>query len=286
VTKNTATQVQLDGASGYPDNSTPSTLTYSLLSQPAHGKVTNFNSSTGTLTYTPNAGYSGLDSISYQVSATGPQTTPAVTVSNPGTVTLGIGVADTGAVSQVGPALVINPQPNRNIHVTNKIQVSQIRQSTSSTGASIVVTVNGVVDNSVTSTSSFNQIIAYGGRRVNNRITIEPSVTVPATISSGQGRRSRLVGGDAETREHGWFGHSTLVGGPGTNRLIGRAGLVRFKPSKSTTLIFAGEPKKRTSGLNPTPPGGTVFRFVHGHVQAMSISKFKGPPFKRHSLEA
>ncbi len=285
VTKNTATQVQLGGVSGYPDTSTPGTLTYAILSQPAHGKITNFNSSTGTLTYTPNAGYGGLDSLTYQVTSTGPQTTPATTVSNPGTVTFGIGVANTGAVTQVGPALVISPLPNRNIHVTNKIQVSQIRQSSSSSGFSIVVTVNGVVDNAVTSTGSINQIIAYGGRRVNNRITIEPSVTVPTTLSSGQGRRSRLVGGDAETREHGWFGHSTLVGGPGPNQLIGRAGLVRFKPSKTTTLIFAGEPKRRTSGLNATPPGGTVFRFVHGHIQAMSISKFKGPPFKGHSLE-
>ena len=286
VTKNTATQVQLDGVSGYPNTSTPSTLSFAILSQPAHGTITNFNSSTGTLTYTPNPGFGGLDSISYQVTATGPQTTPATTVSNPGTLTLGVGVADTGAVTQVGPALVINPVPNPNIHVTNKIQVSQIREATSSSGASIVVTVNGVVDNSVTSTSSINQIIVQGGRRVNNRITIEPSVTVPTTLSSGQGRRSRLVGGDAETREHGWFGQSTLVGGPGPNQLIGRAGHVRFKPSKSTTLIFAGEPKRRTSGFNPTPPGGTVFKFVHGHFKAISISTFKGPPFKRHSLEA
>jgi cyclophilin family peptidyl-prolyl cis-trans isomerase len=286
VTKNTATQVQLDGVSGYPDTSTPSTLTYAILSQPTHGTITNFNPATGTLTYTPNAGYGGLDSISYQVSATGPQATPAVTVSNPGTITLGVGVADTGAVKQVGPALVISPVPNPNIHVTNKIQVSQIRVDTSSSGASIVVTVNGVVDNTVTSTSNINQIIVYGGKRVNNRVTIEPSVTVPASISSGQGRRSRLVGGAAETREHGWFGHSTLVGGPGPNQLIGRAGRVRFKPSKATTLVFAGEPKTRTSALNPTPPGGTVFKFVHGHVKAISISTFKGPPFKRHSLEA
>ncbi len=251
VTKNTATQVQLDGVSGYPDSSTPSTLSYTLLSQPTHGKITNFNSSTGTLTYTPNTGYGGLDSINYQVTATGPQTTPATTVSNPGTVTLGVGVTNTGAVSQVGPALVISPLPNPNIHVTNKIVVSQIREATSSSGASIVVTVNGAVDDTVTSTSSINQIIVYGGRRVNNRITVEPNVTVPATLSSGQGRRSRLVGGDAETREHGWFGHSTLVGGPGPNQLIGRAGHVRFKPSKATTLIYAGQPNTRTSRLEP-----------------------------------
>jgi hypothetical protein len=286
VTKNTATPIQLDGASGYPDSSTPSTLTYSILSQPAHGTITDFNPSTGTLTYTPDPGFGGLDSISYSVTATGPVTTaPTTTVSSPGTVTLGVGVADTGAVSQVGPALVISPVPNENIHVTNKIQVSQIPQSTSASGEAIVVTLNGVVDDTVTSTSNINSIIVYGGRRVSNRITIEPTVTVPTTLDGGQSVRSRIVGGSGETREHGWFGHSTLVGGPGPNKLIGQAGKVRFKPSKTSTLVFAGQPKARTPLLNATPPAGTVFKFVHGKVKAISISTFKGPPFKGHKLE-
>ena len=48
--------------------------------------------------------------------------------------------------------------------------------------------------------------------------------------------RNKLTGGSGETREHGWFGHTTLVGGSGPNQLIGRAGHVRFKPTKSTTL--------------------------------------------------
>jgi cyclophilin family peptidyl-prolyl cis-trans isomerase len=286
VTTNTATPIQLDGASGYPDSSMPSTLTYSILSQPAHGTITDFNPSTGTLTYTPDPGFGGLDSISYDVTATGPVTTaPTTTVSSPGTVTLGVDVADTGAVSQVGPALVISPVPNDNIHVTNKIQVSQIPQSTSASGEAIVVTLNGVVDDTVTSTSNINSIIVFGGRRVSNRITIEPSVTVPTTLDGGQSVRSRIVGGSGETREHGWFGHSTLVGGPGPNKLIGQAGKVRFKPSKTSTLVFAGQPKARTPLLNATPPAGTVFKFVHGKVKAISISTFKGPPFKGHSLE-
>ncbi len=57
VPGNTPTTVQLAGTSGYPDTTTPSTLTYSLVSQPAHGTITNFNSSTGTLTYTPDKDY-------------------------------------------------------------------------------------------------------------------------------------------------------------------------------------------------------------------------------------
>ena len=89
---------------------------------------------------------------------------------------------------------------------------------------------------------------------------------MPSVISGGQGYRNKLTGGSVETREHGWFGHTTLVGGSGPNQLIGRAGLVRFKPTRSTNLIFAGVPKKRTSQLNATPPGGTFFKLVRGRL--------------------
>jgi cyclophilin family peptidyl-prolyl cis-trans isomerase len=286
VTPDTPTTVQLDGASGYPDSNTPSTLTYQLLSQPAHGTVTNFNPSTGSLTYTPDPGFGGLDSLQYQVTATGPVASPATTVSNPGTLTLGVGAVNTGTVTQVGPVLMVNPTPNKNSHVTNKIEVSQIPLATSATGESIVVTINGKVDNTITSTSDINRIVVFGGKRVGNRITINPDVTVPATISSGQGRLNRLVGGGAETREHGWSeGQTTLVGGTGPNQLIGLAGHVHFKPSKSSTLIYAGQPKKRTSDLNATPPGGTVFRYAHGHFTPISITSIKGPDVSRHKLE-
>jgi cyclophilin family peptidyl-prolyl cis-trans isomerase len=286
VTPDTPTTVQLEGASGYPDSNQPSTLTYSLLSQPAHGTITNFNPSTGSLTYTPDPGFGGLDSLQYEVTATGPVASPATTVSNPGTLTLGVGAVNTGAVTQVGSVLMVNPPPNKNSHVTNKIEVSQIPLATSATGESIVVTVNGKVDNTITSTSDINRIVVFGGKRVGNRITINSDVTVPATINSGQGRLNRLVGGGAETREHGWSeGQTTLVGGTGPNQLIGLAGHVKFKPSKSSTLIYAGQPKKRTSDLNATPPGGTVFRYAHGHFTPISITSIKGPDVSRHKLE-
>ena len=286
VVPDTPTQVQLDGASGYPDSGKPSTLTYTILAPPKHGTITNFNPSTGSLTYTPNPGYGGTDSIQYQVTATGPEATPATTVSNPGTLTLGVDATSTGAVTQVGPVLMVTPPPNKNAHITNKIEVSQIPLSTSASGASIVVTINGQVDNTVTSTANLDRIIVFGGKRVGNRITIDSDVTVPATISSGQGRRNRLVGGGGETREHGWSqGRSTLVGGTGPNQLIGLAGHVRFKPSKSTTFIYAGQPKRRTSDLNATPPGGTVYRYAHGHYTPISITSVKGPSVVLHKLE-
>ncbi len=238
------------------------------------------------MTYTPDPGYGGLDSIQYQVTATGPQATPATTVSNPGTLTLGVDAANTGAVTQVGPVLMVTPPPNKNSHITNKIEVSQIPVATSASGESIVVTINGQVDNTVTSTSDIDQIIVFGGKRVGNKITIDSDVTVPATISSGQGRRNRLVGGGAETREHGWSqGHTTLVGGTGPNQLIGLAGHVRFKPSKSTTLIYAGQPKKRTSRSQRDAPRRNGLPVRPWPLHADIDQHDQGPVVSRHKLE-
>ena len=89
------------------------------------------------------------------------------------------------------------------------------------------------------------------------------------TIDGGHGIVNHLTGGGGPTREHGWFGHTTLIGGPGPNQLIGLAGHVKFKPSKATNVIFAGEPHRRTALLNPLPPGGTFYKFVHGHLVAI-----------------
>ena len=49
VAENTAQQIQLNGQNTFPDSAVTVPLTYALLSQPAHGTVSNFNASTGTL---------------------------------------------------------------------------------------------------------------------------------------------------------------------------------------------------------------------------------------------
>jgi cyclophilin family peptidyl-prolyl cis-trans isomerase len=264
-------QVQLNGASGFPNTSTPSTLTYTLLSQPAHGTVSNFNASAGTFTYTANSGFVGTDTFNYQVTATGPETTPATTVSNPGTVAInvGIGTFQTGAVQVIGnspfEALVITPNPRRD-HGTNKIEVAQIPEASASGGAVIQVEVNGQLDATMPAIGDLDRIIVFGGRQAKNDIVIDPSVKLATTIDGGHGLVNYLTGGGGPTREHGWFGSTTLIGGGGVNQLIGLAGHVRFKPSKATNIIFAGKPKRRTALLNPLPPGGTFYKFVNGRL--------------------
>jgi cyclophilin family peptidyl-prolyl cis-trans isomerase len=88
--ENAPVTVQLIGQGGFPDPTTPPTLTYQVLSQPAHGTLSQFNAATGSLVYTPNLGYSGPDSFQYMVQATVPKATPATTASHPATVSIAV----------------------------------------------------------------------------------------------------------------------------------------------------------------------------------------------------
>jgi cyclophilin family peptidyl-prolyl cis-trans isomerase len=269
------TTVTLSGQSGYPTASTPSTLSYALVSQPAHGTISNFNATTGSFTYTPSPAFQGVDTFQYQVQATGPQTTPATTTSNPATVSITVSPAppvNTGAVRVIGPVLIVTPLPRMGHH-TNSIEVIQVPGPTATSGPVLEVLVNGQVDVNQPSTASIDGIIVFGSL-TNDKITIDPSVTIPATIDGGHGGRNVLRGGGGFTREHGWFGFTTLVGGVGPNELIGRAGQVKFKPSGSTVLIFAGVPRRRTHMLNPTPPGGTFYEYKHGRLIPIPVSAF------------
>jgi cyclophilin family peptidyl-prolyl cis-trans isomerase len=87
---NTPASVQLQGQTGSPVSGAPGTPSYTLVSLPEHGTITNFNAATGSLTYTPNAGYSGPDGFQYTVTATGPNTSAPAAVSNPGEVEISV----------------------------------------------------------------------------------------------------------------------------------------------------------------------------------------------------
>jgi cyclophilin family peptidyl-prolyl cis-trans isomerase len=92
------TTVTLDGQNAYPGTGAHEQLTYSLVTRPAHGKITHFNASTGTLEYKPNPGFTGSDSFEFVVHETGPEgalgsgtTGPlGTTSSNPAVVTMSV----------------------------------------------------------------------------------------------------------------------------------------------------------------------------------------------------
>jgi hypothetical protein len=109
VAEGGSTTITATGQAGYPYTSLQGTLSYSLVAQPSHGTVSNFNSSTGTFTYTPNRGYTGTDSVQFEVNEVGETpflgdnpdtgdpifgaastTTTAATTSNPATVTIAV----------------------------------------------------------------------------------------------------------------------------------------------------------------------------------------------------
>jgi hypothetical protein len=148
--------------------------------------------------------------------------------------------------------------------MTDDIDITQQADSTVTGGQKIVVTVNGIPDVTQPAASSLTQIVVFGTKASDN-IVVDPSVTVPATLDGGHAGHNVIKGGGGPTREHGWFGHTVLVGGVGSNELIGRRGLVRFQPSSTTTLIFAGAPKPRFKHRT-VRPGGTYYRFTKGHL--------------------
>ncbi len=108
TSENQAGSVHLAGQSGYPDPSQPGTLSYTILTQPAHGTLSQFDAATGRLVYTPDPDYSGTDSFEYQVTATGPLAAPATTVSNPAVVTIAVQPAAVFPVAVTGVSDVVN----------------------------------------------------------------------------------------------------------------------------------------------------------------------------------
>ena len=135
-------------------------ITYQLLTQPAHGTISQFNPSTGTLVYTPSTNFVGADTFQYQViaQASGSSTQTAV---SQGTANITVAPGQTGAVRLVGPVLVVDPVP-RGLRFINGIPVNQVPGP--STGGDIIqVVVNGVLDS--TQPRSTDQIVSSAARR-------------------------------------------------------------------------------------------------------------------------
>ncbi len=262
VTPNTPQSIQL--TSTPPATIANDIISYQLFSQPAHGTISSFDPTTGSLVYTPNSGYGGPDSFQYQVMAQATSSSPKTAISL-GTVQLDV-AENTGAVHLIdNDVLVVTPLA-RTDHGTDNIDISQVTDSTVSGGQKIVVTVNGVADLIQPPSNSLFQIIVFGGK-ASTDIQVDPNVsaTIPITLDGGHGGENVIQAGSGPTREHGWFGHTLLIGGTGSDALIGRKGFVRFKPTTTTNLIYAGVIKPRFSHRT-VAPSGTFYRFENGRL--------------------
>jgi len=172
---------------------------------------------------------------------------------------------NTGAVHLIDNDVLVVTPPPRTDHGTDNIEVSQ--QNPTGIGTqSIVVTVNGVPDVIQPPANSQLQIIVFGSKASTN-VQVDPNVspTIPITLDGGHGGHNVIQAGAGPTREHGWFGHTLLIGGTGSNELIGRKGFVRFQPTTTTNLIYAGVIKPRFSHRTVAPTG-TYYRFEKGRL--------------------
>ncbi len=263
VAFNTPQTVQLTSTT--PGTLANDTITYKLYSQPTHGTISQFDPSTGTLVYTPNAGYSGPDTFQYQAlaQASGSSTATAISL---GTVNLSVAGQDTGAVHLIdNNVLVVTPVP-KGLKNTDKIEISEEPNSSVSGGEVIVVHVNGVADQVQPAANSLYQIIVYGGK-ASTDIQVDPDVNpaIPITLDGGHGGHNVIQAGAGPTREHAWFGHTLLIGGTGKDAMVGRKGYVRFKPTATTNYIYAGNirPRFKHRTVQPT---GTFYRYAHGRL--------------------
>jgi len=75
------------------------TLAYAIVTGPAHGTITGFDSATGALTYTPEAGYIGVDSFTFTVTDDGSAGEPAALTSASATVSIVVALKNNAPVA-------------------------------------------------------------------------------------------------------------------------------------------------------------------------------------------
>ncbi|MDB5351047.1 MAG: peptidyl-prolyl cis-trans isomerase (rotamase) - cyclophilin family [Planctomycetota bacterium] len=261
---NTPTTVQLVGDTANPGSS--QTLLFTILTQPSHGTISNFNPTTGTFTYTANQDFIGNDTLTFKVRDVGAPT-PNLD-SGPATETIVVTGATTGAVRLIDRTLVITPPPKASLAdtSTNTILVNQV-------GNNIQVRVNGLIDVLQPLATALDRIVVYGTKN-SDTITVGQEVTLPTTLDGGHGGVNTITAGGGPSTEFGWFKiKNILKGGPANDTLTGRSGFVKFVKSGGNDTLFAGNPRPgrrnqtilfpgKMFDLKPLPPHGTFYKFI------------------------
>ena len=253
-------------------------LSYIVEGGLTNGAFTNVTNATagvdgnGLLSVIPNAGYTGpinlLVGVRDQTDRSGTGNLNAPSNFSTQSIVINVGPqTGTGAVrfiqdsstSETG-TFIVTPLPQTAKNASNTIDV------TTSSAGNVEAIVNGVTDANQPAMNDVTSIIVYGST-VNDRITVDPAVTVPVFLSGGTGGKDVLVAGGGSTREQGWYGTSTVLKqGESNNDLFGRAGKVTFvKGSGTNDVTFAGhQPGVRKSArirIIPPTPVGTFYKF-------------------------
>ena len=244
--------IQLQGQPGDPNK--PTTLTYSLKTHPTNGVLLNFNPTTGTVVYRADPAFIGSDTFQFTV------TDSAGLTSTPATVTiLGVG-GDTRSVRIQNGVMIVTPPPGPNSNDVKIVAINDLLR----------VIVNGKIDQQQPFASNIKRIIFFGSKR-SDTVTIDPQITIPATLNGGMGGVNYLQGGNAPSVLHGWYGKmNTLKGGTAKDKLFGRAGKVHFSKSAGGDTMFAGSSGSGLHGVS-----GTFYKWVGKHLVAVPTPKPK-----------
>ena len=203
-----------DNTDGYPGNEDD--LDAALVSGPAFGTLM-LDSETGAFTYTPNTGFSGTDSFTYQaVDSDG-------AASNVATVTITVAAAPPGSVYTIPDAchpgeiaLVVNGTAfDDNIHISPtsggiNVMLNGVSQGTFNPTGRIIVFAYAGNDDVQLSGSIANQAWLYGDAG-DDRLNLGNG----GGISFGGSGNDHLLGGNSR---------DVLVGGDGADRIVGNAG--------------------------------------------------------------
>ena len=124
--------------------------------------------------------------------------------------------------------------------------------------------VNGSIDLNQPAVSNVDSIIVYGSK-ANDRITIDPSLTMPVTLSGGTGGNNVLTAGGGPTREQGWYGTTVEKQGESDNFLFGQAGTSPSSRARGPATSSSPARPYHAKGHSrirriPPPPKGTFSR--------------------------
>jgi Ca2+-binding RTX toxin-like protein len=206
-------------------------LTVSVVTGPANGTAS--VGTNGTITYTPTAGFTGTNTIVYQVSdghGGTARATLTVTVTQP-PATVGL-EADPWFAGK--KALVVHGTDGNDT----------ITFTSAASGTKIAVTVNGVSRGSYL-ISSVSRIIVYAGAGddvvdVSNSLRVDAELHGEAgnDILRGGGGNDLLIGGDGNDTLLGRGGRNVMIGGNGADVLIGSSSA--GKNSDGSDLLIGG----------------------------------------------
>ena len=273
------------------------TLTYSIVSGPAHGTLTSFDSATGAYVYTPDANFSGADSFSFKAS-------DGALDSDAATVSLTVAPVNDAPVNTVPGAQTVAEDASLSIGGLSVSDVDaggasltttlKVLHGTLTVSAAAGATVTGSGTGTVTIAGSVSQINAtlQAANNVRYQGTLDyngaDTLTVTTTDQGASGAGGPGVDSDTVAITvtpvddavpgvslTGDNGDNTLTGGPGDDTLDGRQGNDSLSGGDGDDVITGGN-QGNAASANDTLSGGAGNDSLSGEHGADSLDGGSG----------